>query len=99
MIVLDTSIISTFALIGAMDLLYALFLNEDQVTPAVYTELVVGAVKGAISARAVEQVESGRLKLCVLTAEEFMHGSACRHRWVVVRRNPLCSVSHGVQRL
>ena len=47
MIVLATSIISTFALIGAMDLLYALFLNEDlSVTPAVYTELVVGAVKG-----------------------------------------------------
>jgi predicted nucleic acid-binding protein len=40
-IVLDTSIISTFALIGAMDLLYALFSNDDLgVTPAVYTELV-----------------------------------------------------------
>jgi len=28
-IVLDTSIISTFALIGAMDLLYALFPNDN----------------------------------------------------------------------
>ena len=31
MIVLDTSIISTFALIGAVDLLYALFPNDDLV--------------------------------------------------------------------
>ena len=47
MIVLDTSIISTFALIGALDLLYALFPNDDLgVTPAVYTELVGGAREG-----------------------------------------------------
>ena len=74
MIVLDTSIISTFALIGAMDLLYALFPNDDLgVTPAVYTELVVGAREGRqFLQAAVEQVESGRLKLFVLTAEEFM---------------------------
>jgi predicted nucleic acid-binding protein len=73
-IVLDTSIISTFALIGAMDLLYALFPNDDLVvTPAVYTELVVGTREGRPFLQAVvEQVESGRLKLCVLTAEEFM---------------------------
>jgi predicted nucleic acid-binding protein len=46
-IVLDTSIISTFALISAMDLLYALFPNDDLgVTPAVYTELVIGAREG-----------------------------------------------------
>jgi predicted nucleic acid-binding protein len=73
-IVLDTSIISTFALIGAMDLLYALFSNDDLgVTPAVYTELVVGTREGwQFLQAAVEQVESGRLKLFVLTAEEFM---------------------------
>jgi predicted nucleic acid-binding protein len=73
-IVLDTSIISTFALIGAMDLLYALFPNDDLgVTPAVYTELVVGAREGRqFLQAAVEQVESDRLKLFVLTAEEFM---------------------------
>ena len=47
MIVLDTSIISTFAFIGAMDLLYALFPTDDLgVTPAVYTELVVGSREG-----------------------------------------------------
>ncbi len=74
MIVLDTSIISTFALIGAMDLLYALFPNDALgVTPAVYTELVVVAREGRQFLQAVvEQVESGRLKLFVLTAEEFM---------------------------
>ena len=74
MIVLDTSIISTFALIGAMDLLYALFPNDDLgVTPAVYTELVVGAREGRqFLQAAVEQVESGRLKLFALTAEEVM---------------------------
>jgi hypothetical protein len=45
--VLDTSIISTFALISAMDLLYALFPNDDLgVTPAVHTELVIGAREG-----------------------------------------------------
>ena len=74
MIVLDTSIISTFALISAMDLLYALFSNEDLgVTPAVYTELVVGVREGRHFLQvAVAQVESGRLKLFMLTAEEFM---------------------------
>ena len=73
-IVLDTSIISTFALIGTMDLLYALFPNNDLgVTPAVYTELVVGAREGRQFLQAVvEQVESGRLKLFMLTAEECM---------------------------
>jgi predicted nucleic acid-binding protein len=73
-IVLDTSIISTFALIGTMDLLYVLFPNDDLgVTPAVYTELVVGTREGwQFLQAAVEQVESDRLKLFVLTAEEFM---------------------------
>jgi predicted nucleic acid-binding protein len=69
---LDTNIISTFALIGALDLLFALF-DKDKlvITPGVYAELLAGVREGrGFLQKAVELVESGQLKLVALTTEE-----------------------------
>lgn len=72
MTALDTNIISTFALIGALDLLFALF-DKDKlvITPGVYAELLAGVREGrGFLQKAVELVESGQLKLVALTTEE-----------------------------
>lgn len=74
MIVLDTSILSTFALINQLDLLFALFPKDEAGIPsAVYAELVVGVREGRqFLNSAVELMEKGRLKLWALTAEEVV---------------------------
>ncbi|MBM3235280.1 type II toxin-antitoxin system VapC family toxin [Candidatus Poribacteria bacterium] len=47
MILLDTNIVGTFALIGALDLLFALFAKDKiGISPAVYAELVAGVREG-----------------------------------------------------
>lgn len=63
MILLDTNIIGTFALLGAMDLLFALFAKDEiGVAPAVYAELVAGVREGRPFLQlTVELVESGKL--------------------------------------
>ena len=74
MIVLDTNIIGTFARIGAMHLLLALFPKDEiGITPAVYAELVAGVREGRqFLQTAVELTGSGKLKLFALTAEEVV---------------------------
>jgi predicted nucleic acid-binding protein len=74
MILLDTNIVSTLALIGALDVLFALFVKDKiGVTPAVYAELVTGVREGRqFLQSAIERVESGKLALLVLTAEEVI---------------------------
>jgi len=74
MILLDTNIIGTCALIGAMDLLFALFAKDEiGVTPAVYAELVGGVREGRqFLQTAVELVERGKLTMLTLTAEEVI---------------------------
>jgi hypothetical protein len=74
MILLDTNIIGTFSLIGALDVLLALFDKDDVgVAPAVYAELVAGVREGRqFLQTAVEMVEGGKLTLFALTAEEVV---------------------------
>jgi len=74
MILLDTNIIGTFALIGAINLLFALFAKDEiGVASAVYAELVAGVREGRQFLHpAVELVESGELTLFALTAEEVI---------------------------
>ena len=74
MILLDTNIIGTFALLRAIDLLEALF-SEDEigVVPAVYGELVVGVREGRQFLQpAVAMLETGTLTLVALTAAEVV---------------------------
>jgi predicted nucleic acid-binding protein len=74
MILLDTNIIGTFALIDSLDLLLSLFAQEEiGVAPAVYAELVAGVREGrSFLQAAVDWVESGKLTLFALTAGEVI---------------------------
>ena len=74
MILADTNILGTFARVDALNLLVDLF-REDEigVTPAVYAELLAGVREGRqFLQTAVDLVESGRLKLLALTADEVV---------------------------
>jgi predicted nucleic acid-binding protein len=73
-ILLDTNIIGTFARIGTLDVLFALFAKDKLgVTPAVYAELVAGVREGRqFLQAAVKLVESGKLTLYTLMAEEVV---------------------------
>ena len=74
MILADTNILGTFARVDALDFLIDLFgQNEIGVAPAVYAELLAGVREGReFLDAAVEFVESGKLKLLALTADEVV---------------------------
>jgi predicted nucleic acid-binding protein len=70
----DTNILGTCARVGALDLLLALFAEEDIcIVPAVYAELIVGMREGRqFLQRAIELVENGKLILFTLTTDEVV---------------------------
>ena len=75
MILADTNILGTFARVDAVDLLFDLFSQDEiGVSPAVYAELLAGVREGRrFLQTAVDLVESGRLKLLALTADDVVH--------------------------
>src|SRR5438067_13633830 len=74
MITPDTNILSTFARIDALDLLFVLFAKDEiSIVPAVYAEVVAGVNEGHLFLHGVIQlVAKGRLKLLALTPEEVV---------------------------
>jgi predicted nucleic acid-binding protein len=74
MILLDTNILGTFTLIGAMDTLLGLFRKDEVgVVPAVYAELLDGLrEKRTFLQTAIDMVESKRLTLFTLSADEVV---------------------------
>ena|SRR6266404_2814119 len=74
MILVDTNILGTFARVNALELLFALFRREEiGLAPAVYAELLAGIREGRqFLQAAIDVIESGRLKLIALTADEVV---------------------------
>lgn len=74
---LDTNIIGTFTLLDELDLLFALFAPDELgVTPAVYHELIAGLREGRqFLQSAIVMVETGKLSLLALTANEVVAAS------------------------
>ncbi len=74
MILADTNILGTFARVEGLDLLFDLFSHDDiGVASAVYAELLAGVREGRqFLQTVVELIESGRLKLFALTADEVV---------------------------
>jgi len=72
MIVCDTNILSTFARVGILDLLFQLFPRHDFVIPpAVYTEINAAIQRGLLFLEMVlTQVDIGKIRLSTLTPEE-----------------------------
>ncbi|MCI0693944.1 hypothetical protein L0337_18300 [candidate division KSB1 bacterium] len=72
MIVCDTNILSTFARVGILDLLFKLFPNHEFVIPpAVYKEINEAIQRGMLFLETVQtQVDSGQICVLALTSEE-----------------------------
>lgn len=70
----DNNILSTFARIGRLQLLFDLFKPEPLgVTPAVFAGLQTGVERGAMFLEVVlQRIESGELHLVALTPEEVL---------------------------
>lgn len=77
-IVADVNILSTFARVGEVKLLFSLFPNtEIVVTPAVQSEITAGVHQGlSFLEELVKFIESGHLRLEALTPDEIL----ARHR-------------------
>ena len=73
MILIDNNILSTFARVSAMDLLFTLFLRQRLgLTPAIRSEVLDAIERGCAWLRdIVRLIESGRLQLVALTPEEL----------------------------
>ncbi len=74
MILADTNILGTFARVEGLDLLFDLFSHDEiGVASAVYAELLAGVREGRqFLQTTVDLIESDRLKLLALTAEEVV---------------------------
>lgn len=72
MIVCDTNILSTFARVGILELLFKLFPNHEFVIPpAVYKEINEAIQRGLLFLETVQtRVDAGQICLLALTSEE-----------------------------
>jgi predicted nucleic acid-binding protein len=73
MIIVDNNILSTFAKIDRLDILFQLFpQTQIGIVPAVYNELRIGVRKGHVQLKQVmEMVQQKRIRLITLTEEEI----------------------------
>jgi len=78
MLLADTNILSTFAKINQLTLLFRLFGDERiGVVPAVYSEFQAGVNKGYVYLQAVTKlIQQGRIDLAALTAQEVFEANA-----------------------
>lgn len=73
MIIVDNNILSTFAKIGRLDILFQLFpQTQIGIVPAVYNELRIGVRKGHVQLKQVmEMVQQKSIRLITLTEAEI----------------------------
>ena len=73
MIIVDNNILSTFAKIGRLDILFQLFpQTQIGIVPAVYNELRIGVRKGHVQLKQVmEMVQQKSIRLITLTETEI----------------------------
>ena len=73
MIIVDNNILSTFAKIGRLDVLFQLFpRSQIGIVPAVYNELRIGVTKGHVQLKEVmEMVQKKSIRLITLTEAEI----------------------------
>ena len=73
MIIVDNNILSTFAKIGRLDILFQLFpQTQIGIVPAVYNELRVGVIKGHVQLKQVmEMVQQKSIRLITLKEAEI----------------------------
>jgi len=73
MIIIDNNILSTFAKIGRLDILFRLFPQRQiAIVPAVYDELRIGIKKGYVQLEDVmAMVEKKSIRLITLTEAEI----------------------------
>ena len=74
MIIVDNNILSTFAKIGRLDVLFQLFpQSQIGIVPAVYNELRIGVTKGHVQLKEVmEMVQKKSIRLVTLTETEIL---------------------------
>lgn len=73
MIIVDNNILSTFAKVGRLDMLFQLFPQRQiGIVPAVYNELRIGVRKGHVQLKEVmEMVQKKSIRLITLTEAEI----------------------------
>ncbi len=101
MILLDTNIVGTFALVEAIDQLFALFApDKTGVAPAVYAELLAGVREGRRFLQpVVNMIEHGDLNLFALTAEEVVKRRKLPSSLTTEKRNPSPSARNDERHL